>query len=678
MEDKDENQFLKDLMNDKLKHVSERKLEEISNLLIEDISNYHFDFTSDSTKIENLFNKFIEIAKNLKDDEIPACSDVYWIHEKMMQLFNSESREKDGFSMIFEMSDDERTRDVSLLNECLAGRYIMKNWSDVNKATIDQVFTDVAYKNVRNFMNGVIQHNSFPITNIPDEINYSLILHKCAEEKLIFLLDHFFPRLQSLSNNQLEEIFEYKDVNGNNVFHHACSNRIKFVVEELWNLILRVYGEKDGKKLNNYLLTKNNDDKNVFQLAFQMPFTYNNSDYANEIKAKDQLLYYYRVRGPLELEIYNFESCLNFIFDIGRRHILDKFRRSLIFDYKSKKGNFHRTYSYSRDFSDFRYEFLQLRYYCITKLSLIKTENLEKASMAYMFLSHYVENLLSLQDENKLMEIYQKLSYGSFMEDFFKVFVRNYFMQAIKTVGQVDNVKTLFYLTRKVLNEEEFTKTLLERGVNGNNLLQQSIMYNNFNLFNLTFEQFKEKSSIIRMITSKNNDEQNSLYMLANSNSINMLNVFFNYFSNNLNEDELMEIFEGSTKKNYKFLDIFMLYYNPVVLNLVIKFIEVHLSPDNFKKLIGESIIVLAVSKWQEGATTTVLDLIANLFSEDEGEIKRLLFGKNWEGQTAFHAASKNYCLNQLQTLCKFAHAFLSKEDFIELISSVDANEFSM
>lgn len=678
-EKNDKVEELKELWKDQLKNLDERRISHIAALLVDDISNYNFDYSTNASKFKVLGNKFVELAKNLKDDEIAISADVFWLHEQMMKSFKMEAREQEAFSMIFETMDDERTRDISLLNEFLASRWIMKQWDVLGKPLQDQIFSEVNYKNIRNFMNGALLHESLSFNNIGSGVNCSLILHKCVDEKLIFLLDLFLPLVQSLSNNQLEEVLKYKDVNGNNIFHLACDRRIKFVVEEVWSAIQRVFADgEDLKKINEYILLKNNDDKNAFQLAFQMPFSYNNTDFANEIKAKENLLYFYRVRGPLELEMYNFESCLNFIYDIARRNVNEKNKKTLIFDYRSKKGNHHQVYNYSKDFSGFRHDFLQLRYYCICKISSVKTENAARASHAYFFLSHYVENFMSTQDEDGLLEIYQKLSFDFCMAEFFEVFIRNYFGQALKIITRVENLKLLFEVTKSSLKENDFNRTLMERGFNGNNALQCAIETGDMEKFKLTFEQIQGRASVISLMQMRNTDGYNTLNMaIFNRNSTSMLNVFFEFFSNKMNEADLMKIFEGSTKQNQKFLDACMMMYDRNTFNLILNFLDAHLSIENYKKLIGDTLIAIAVSKWQESATVTALNLIDNFFTE-EGEIKKLLRTLNYEKQTAFHAASKNNNLNQLQTLCKFAHAFLSKEDFIELITHVDTNEFSM
>lgn len=673
----DKVEFLMQLWKEKLKHISEEKLRQnVAIPLAEDISNYVFDFASNESKYEVLGNKCADIVNDRKDDEIPAVVDVYYIQENLMRMFDMESREKEAFSMVFQI-DNENTRDVSLLNEFLAGRYIMRNLSDLDQSLIEKIFSDLNYKNVRKFMNDVIKHQAFPI-EIGDNLDITgFIIHKCVEEKLIFLLDILLEKIKFAESQKIKEILKHTDGAGNNIFHIACELRIKFVIEELWNLIQKAFGE-GTKELTDYLLITNSDGLNGFQLAFDMPLQYNTSDYANEVKNKETLFHYYRNRGPIELEMYNFESCLNFLYDIGRRNIPDKHKRSLILNKASamRKRSYYHDYVYSIEFSGFRHDFLQLRYYCITKLGAMKTDDLQKTTHIYQFLSHYVEKFMSKLDENKLLELYTKLSYDTFMGDFFKILLKNYFSQALNKIRQIDNLKSLYEITTKTLGEREFHNVLMTKGLNGNNALHWAINTSDYEIFQLTFGQIKQKSEVKKWILLKNMDRYNTLYLILANKEAYMLQSLLEYFGNNLTEEEIFEIFEQSTKKNYKFFDICVQLYNQNVFNLIWSFIDAHISRENQRALVGEQIVMLATSRWQENATCSVLDLIASLF--DENEIKKFLEYKNHEGQTPFHTASMRSNISHLQLLCKFSHAFLNQDDFLSLISLVDANESSM
>jgi hypothetical protein len=262
------------------------------------------------------------------------------------------------------------------------------------------------------------------------------------------------------------------------------------------------------------------------------------------------------------------------------------------------------------------------------------------------------------------------------MGDFFKILLKNCFSQALKSIREFENIKTLYQIAAKSLGEKEFRNVLTEKGPNGNNALLWAINTADYEIFQLTFEQIKEKSEIKKWILIKNTDRYNALYLLISNKEALMLQTLLEYFDKNLDEKEICEIFEQSTKKNYKFYDVCVLLYNQNVFNLIWSFIDTHISRENQRLLVGEQIVQIATSRWQENATCSVLDLIASLF--DESEIKQILDYKNQESQTAFHMASKRSNLSHLQMLCKFAHAFLSKEDFLALVSHVDANENSM
>lgn len=668
-------EFLMQLWKDKLKHIDEGKLRQnAATSLAEDISNYVFDLASNEMKFEVLGNKFAEIVNTTKSDEIPSSVDVYYIQENIMGMFSMESREQEAFSMIF-LTNDETTRDISLLNEFLAGRYILRHLHELDQLLLEKIFSDLNYKNVRNFMEGVIKHETFPV-ELPDSFKVTpLMIHRCVYEKLIFLFDLMLEKIKLSESEEIKLILNHTDGAGNNVFHLACERRIKFMLEELWSLIQKAFGE-NSKELADYLMLKNSDELNGFQLAFEMPLKYNCTDYANEIKNKETLFRFCRNRGPIELEMYNFESCLNFLYDVGRRNIPDKNKKALILNKASvmKKRSYYHNYVYSNDFAGFRHDFLQLRYFCITKLSLMKTDDLQKTSSVYNFLSHYIEKYMSTIDEFELMELYLKLSFDTYMGDLFKILVKNYFNQALNTVQQIDNLKKLFEITAKTLGEKEYQNILMAKGNNANNSLHWAINTSNYEMFQLTFEQMKQKSMIKKWIILKNMDRYNALYLMLANHEAQMLQILLEFFDNNMTENEIYEVFEATTKRNYKFYDTCVLVYNQNVFNLIWSFIDTHLSRENQKQLIGEQIVTIAVSKWQDGATCLVLDLISSLF--DENEIKQILNYSNREGQTAFHIASKRSNLSQLQMLCKFSHSYLSKEDFLALISHVDANEW--
>ncbi|KAG5679215.1 hypothetical protein PVAND_008800 [Polypedilum vanderplanki] len=233
-------------------------------------------------------------------------------------------------------------------------------------------------------------------------MNDTLILHKCIEENQVFFIDFLITKIiQNLSPKRLKKFLTQKDANNNNVFHLTCEKRIKFLVEEIWNLTLKAF-DADSSELEKFLLNQNIDEKNAFVHAFQMPLTYNKSDYANEIKNRNGLFNYYRNPGPLELEMYNFESCLNLIYDIARKNISDKNKKKLIVGKNLKTIKTRQHYNYSKEFSDFRYDFLQIRFYCITRISSIKSDNLDSVARVYQFLSHYVDQYIYINCNNEV------------------------------------------------------------------------------------------------------------------------------------------------------------------------------------------------------------------------------------------------------------------------------------
>lgn len=673
----DKVEFLMQIWKEKLKQFNEDKLRRNAAMpLAEDILNYQFDFESNEMKFEVLGNKFADIANTIKDDEISACVDVYYIQENIIKMFDMESREQEAFSMIFE-SNVERTRDISLLNEFLSARHILRNLKDIDSFLIEKIFQDLNFKNIRNFMDGVIKHKTFPV-ELPENFNVTeIIVYRCVKERLIFLLDLLLERVKIYENEKIKQILKYTDGAGNNIFHLTCDSRIKFLLEELFSLMQRAFGE-NSKDLADYLLTKNLDDLNGFQLAFDMPLKYTALDYANEIKNKETLFGYYRNRGPIELEMYNFESCLNFLYDIARRNIPDKVKRTFILNKSSAKSkkNFYHNYMYSNEFSGFRHDFLQLRYHCITKLSCMKTEDYQKTANVYQFLSHYVEKFMSTLNEYELMELYTKLSYDTFMEDFFKILVKNYYTQALKIIRDVKNLNILFTITSKTLGDKEFKNVLMTKGFNGNSTLHWAINTNDYEIVQLTIGQIKEKSEIVKWILMRNNEKSNALYLTIANKEPQILQLLLEFFDNNLEEKAIFDVLEQTARGNYKFFDTCVLIYSYSIFNLIWSFIDTHISRENQKHLIGEQIVSLGTARWQDNATCSVLDLISNLFDGDA--INQLLSYKNFEGQTPFHEASKRTNLSHLQLLCKFAHAFLTKDDFLALISHADCNGESM
>ncbi|KAG5679217.1 hypothetical protein PVAND_008801 [Polypedilum vanderplanki] len=204
-----------------------------------------------------------------------------------------------------------------------------------------------------------------------------------------------------------------------------------------------------------------------------------------------------------------------------------------------------------------------------------------------------------------------------------------------------------------------------------------ALLFGDQEMFKLIWSSFKlDRNAVIDWILNKNNEGMNSFHMAINFHKIEILQPMLEFFSLHLNETEIIDIFDKSTKANYKFLDMVVLFYNESIFNLLVDFIHNHLSIENKKKIISSNIISFAVSKWQESALVKTLNFIENLF--DENEIKEIIFAKNWENQTAFHVASKNSNLSQLQTLCKFAHYYLSTEDFVKIISTKDSNDYSI
>jgi hypothetical protein len=410
-----------------------------------------------------------------------------------------------------------------------------------------------------------------------------------------------------------------------------------------------------------------------------MPTKYTNIDYANEIKNRTCLQNYYKNPGLLELEMYNFESSLNLLLDIARKNISVKNKKNLIVSFSQKGERCRDTYSYSKDFKEFRHDFLQLRFYCITTISSINPGNTNGVTLIYQFLSRYIEQFIHEQDDKEdiIIGLYQKLSFDTFLGDFFKVFLLNSFSKALNKIKTPECLNRFIGIVKQSLEPKEYHQVITMTGGDGNNALQTAILTNNVDIFRVVWSSFGYgHKAIANWIIAKNLDSDNSLYIVIYNRQIEMLQIMLEYFSARLEEEQIMYILENTRKANSKFLNIAVLFYDQKIFDLIMDFLQNHLSITSQKELVGEGLITQAVTKWQDSALTKVLNFVENVF--DENEIKEILFNKNWEGQTAFHVASKNRNLTQLQQLCKFAHYYLSKEDFIEVIKAKDKSEYSL
>lgn len=688
------------LWTENLQNYDERKLAQYASTLVNDISKFNFDFSSNSQKYINYGTKFVEIVKSNgnQDDEI---IDVYWIQKQIFSNIMLDDDigmyEKYFYELILDTStksadekvshDDVKIVDAGLIGdvltqEYLAARYVMNNLRNT-AGVLNYVLVDMKYKNIRNFMDSILKHEDIPIDEFEEVIevfeNSAISLHSCITENQIFLLSFLLTNVISrLHPKSLKRVLNLKDSNGNTLFQSACEKRIKFVIEELWTLIQKAY-EMDEKLIEKYLLKKNNNDKNAFMQAFEMPIKYTNIDYANEIKNLTSLKYYYKNPGLLELEMYNFESSLNLLLDIARKNISAKIKKSLIVRANRIAERSHETYSYSKDFKEFRYDFLQLRFYCITRISSIDTGNINAVTHIYQFLSSYIDQFMFDQGDNEemIIALYQKLSFDTFLGDFFKIFVINNFPQAVTKIKTVEGLEKFIDIAKKTLGSKDYHQIVTIPGNDGNNALHTIILTRNVDMFRVIWSSFDQgDKSIANWIIKNNLDKVNSLYLVIYTNQINMLQIMLEYFSVSLEEGQIMYILDNTRKANFKFLNIAVLFYDQKIFNLITDFLHNHLSVNCLKELVSKGIVSQAVTKWRESALTNVLNFIESIF--DENEIKDILFNKNREGQTAFHIASKNRNLTQLQQLCKFAHYYLSKEDFIEIIKAKDNSEYSL
>lgn len=696
----DEIEGLCKLWTKNLHNSDERKSEQYASTLVNDIAKFIYNFSSNSQKYSNYGAKFIEIVKsngNLTD----AIIDVYWIQKhtfsNLMLDDDIGMYEKYFYELILETStksadekvshDDVKITDAGLIGdvltqEYLAACYVMKNLKTTAGVWI-YILTDAKYKNVRNFMDSILKHEDIPIDEFDELIEAfeksAISLHNCISENQIFLLSFLLSNvLNRLDPKTLKHKLNSKDSNGNTLFQLACEKRIKFVIEELWILIQKAY-ETDEKLIEQYLLNKNFNDKNAFMQAFEMPTKYTNIDYANEIKSRTSLQNYYKNPGLLELEMYNFESSLNLLFDIARKNISVKIKKSLIVCFNRKAERSRETYAYSKNFQEFRHDFLQLRFYCITRISSINPGNTNGVILIYQFLSRYIDQFMYEQcdKEDVIIALYQKLSFDTFLDDFFKVFLLNNFSQALTKIETVEGLEKFISIVKKSLGPKEYHQIVTKPGGDGNNALQTVILTNNVDMFRVIWSSFDHgHKAIANWIIGKNLDGHNSLYLVIYNHQIEMLQIMLEYFSASLEEAQIMFIFDNTRKTIYKFLDIAVLFYNQKIFDLITDFLQIHLSVYSQKELVGEYIVIQAVTKWQDSALTKVLNFMESIY--DENEIKEIIFNKNWEGQTAFHVASKNRNLTQLQQLCKFAHYYLSKEDFIEAIKAKDKSEYSL
>ncbi|CAG9799998.1 unnamed protein product [Chironomus riparius] len=683
-----------------LHNFDERKLGQHVVTLVNDISKYIFDSSSDSQKYSNYGAKFIELMKS-NNNQTDAIIDVYWIHKHTFSNLKLNDDigmyEKYFYELILDTStksadekcshDDVKIIDAGLIGdvltqEYLATRYVMKNLQNT-AGVLNYILVDGKYRNIRNFLDSILKHEDIPVDEFDELIEEfgksAISLHNCISENQIFLLSFLLTNvINRLDPKTLKHILNSKDSNGNTLFQIACEKRIKFVIEELWILIQKAY-ETDEKLIEKYLLNKNNNDKNAFMQAFEMPTKYTNIDYANEIKSRTSLQHYYKNPGLLELEMYNFESSLNLLLDIARKNISDKCKKSLIVSFSRKAERCHDTYSYSKNFQEFRYDFLQLRFYCITRISSINTGNISAVTQIYQFLSRYIDQFMYDQGDNEevIITLYQKLSFDTFLGDFFKVFILNNFSQALAKIKTVESLEKLIDIAKKTLGTKDYHKIITKSGGDGNNALQTVIFGRNVDMFRVIWSSFDYgHKAIANWIIGMNLDKVNSLYIVIYSHQIEMLQIMLEYFSISLEEEQILFIFDNTRKTNYKFIDIAVLFYDQKIFDLIMDFLQRHLSASNLKELVGNGIISQAVTKWQESALPKVLNFIESIF--DENEIKDMLFNKNWEGQTAFHVASKNRNLTQLQQLCKFAHYYLSKKDFIDVIKAKDNSEYSL
>lgn len=680
----------------KLQNFDKQKLRQHAETIAYDITRFAFDFSSECGKFERYGTDFVEIMRQKSDDAIIKHVDLYWIHEQLASMSKCVT-ENDvyAYNLILDASTKSADENISnagstiseniIMREFYAARYLMDNLSSFDGLIFDSVLSDVKWKNVRNFIDAGLKHERFAfdeanIVQFYEESGVVLKLHECIKENLVFLIEFFVTNvIHKLSTKSLKKVIKLKDDNGNTIFHLACERRIKFLIEDLWTLTQKAL-EDYSVDMEKYLLHRNIDQNNAFQLAFKMPLKYTKYDFANEIKSKHALLNYYRDPGPLELEMYNFESSLNMIFDIARKNVNDSHKKSLVVGGNSAKNfNATATYSYSKEFRDFRSDFIQLRFHFITKLSSINKENIHMWEKVYFFLSHYVDYYMhtNCRDEDKIMELFEKLSYDGFLHEFFKVLIFNYFTHVLYNMRNVENVEKLIQITIKALSQKELLQVLTKSGFGGNNSLQLAINSGNFEFFRVIWSSFEfNEKAVTNWMLSKNIENNNALYMIIQNSEFEMLKNVLEYFSAFLDETQIMFIFDATGKKNYKFLDIAVLYYDRQIFNLLIDFVQSHLSIECQKTLISTNIISLAVSKWQESPLIDALTMIENLF--DETEIKNFIFSTNWHGQTAFHIASRNSNLSHLQGLCKFAHYYLTDSDFVEILSAKDSNEYSM
>ena len=308
----DEIEGLCKLWSKNLHNFDERKLGQHVVTLVNDISKYIFDYSCDSQKYLNYGAKFIEIMKS-NNNQADAIIDVYWIQKHTFSnlMLNDDigMYEKYFYELILDTSTKSAVKIIDagligdvLTQEYLASRYVMKNLQNT-AGIFNYILVDGKYRNMRNFLDSILKHEDIPVDEFDELIEVfgksTISLHNCISENQIFLLSFLLTNvINRLDPKTLKHTLNSKDSNGNTLFQLACEKRIKFVIEELWILIQKAY-ETDEKLIEKYLLIRNNNDKNAFMQAFEMPTKFTNIDFANEIKNISSLQHFYKNPGLL-------------------------------------------------------------------------------------------------------------------------------------------------------------------------------------------------------------------------------------------------------------------------------------------------------------------------------------------------------------------------------------------
>lgn len=483
---------------------------------------------------------------------------------------------------------------------------------------------------------------------------HDLMKNSFNEENLKFL-----TLLQTKLNwTGISTLLLAKEIKFNTPILFAVQYQTSFVVKHFWNFTKTILHLENQKIL---LTDLNHENKTVFQISAKYLKDFNVAlDIYEKSFSLDELQNILTNFGVeiitiiKDLMLYNsIDSCENFINFLGR--IFNGKNETLqnILSLRNEKGE--------------------------TIFNIETSENKIK-----LFITLYSKTFANQEDFNKTYsqlkvpfmfdEFIMSNRGRSYHSDFDLKFLRSskwtisefkYFIENYSQISKnIKNIKSL----------------LFSQGIDGNTLLHEMALNNdeeNFESFLLVLEKVLDKKKIFNMLELQNNQDQNSIMIVARFNPIRNVRNLFSFMKKHLTQNETKNLLRATDKNNWTTLQYSSLNRNSECFVVTSEIYKKNFDTQEINKILmrfnSNQFFLFDVVKISSlDMVQKIARFIEKLFGSDKNKLREFLVTKGGSNGSIFVRNSEKICVFEdlLQS------TFDNSQDFSFYLSSLRSHNF--